>query len=180
MIDYYKTYMRFIETKGIPGPKMIRRFANKKGLQGHHILPKSLDGGRGENIVWLSPVDHCVAHWLLTAAMTQKGEDPIYYFPANARGIDAAAENLAMRWNPLSKVKIRFEAGAYEKVVTVTEAVNTFDALRKDLRLVRGIRPKLRKRIRRHGPNSLPLLFEILSRPQKKRKFGDIWISIAA
>src|ERR1700730_10525829 len=35
-------------------------------MEGHHILPRCMGGGRGSNIVALSYRKHLIAHWLLT------------------------------------------------------------------------------------------------------------------
>ena len=60
---YKRIYENLIETRR----NMGRTFKNTSGFEKHHIIPKSPGGNnKSENLVLLTPREHCLAHMLLT------------------------------------------------------------------------------------------------------------------
>lgn len=69
-MDYCSLYKRFIESR----QQLNRKFFTNCGYEKHHIIPKSLGGSnKKENIVVLTPREHCLAHIIL--AKMYSGEE---------------------------------------------------------------------------------------------------------
>lgn len=120
MIDYYKTYKRFIGIKN--AGKFSKQDGHAKKLERHHIVPKSL-GGKTDpaNLVWLSEYDHCIAHFLLQFANVQHNNPLINYSPRNHE-VCRGDRNIVTYWNPLSKIKFEIRNGEDVQVKTLLEA----------------------------------------------------------
>lgn len=61
-MDYSKQYALLVESR----KNMNRKFVTGCGYEKHHIIPKALGGSNTkDNIVVLTPREHCLAHMLL-------------------------------------------------------------------------------------------------------------------
>jgi hypothetical protein len=66
-MNYAQQYQLLVETR----KQMDRKFFTGCGLEQHHIIPKSLGGtNKKDNIVVLTPREHCIAHILLAKMYT--------------------------------------------------------------------------------------------------------------
>jgi len=75
-MNYYNIYSDLIATR-----KLLNRKSNNDGkLENHHILPKSLGGtNHKDNLVYLTPKEHFIAHLLLTKMYTSKNKSKMVY-----------------------------------------------------------------------------------------------------
>lgn len=73
---YTKWYVSLVESR----KQLDRKFITNCGLEKHHIIPKSLGGNNGkDNIVVLTPKEHCLAHILLTKMYTGTAKGKMCY-----------------------------------------------------------------------------------------------------
>lgn len=114
MIDYYKTYRKFLAAKQ---QNTTKAKAKELGLERHHKFPKSM-GGRKK--VWLSEYDHCIAHLLLNVAMVQHKMKALDYGPRPC--LWEKKLNPGTYWNPISKLRIKITDSNGSKTMTLTDS----------------------------------------------------------
>jgi hypothetical protein len=69
-----------------------RNFKKAKGLHYHHIIPDSFDGAKSnENMVYITPREHFILHWMLYKAFPKSGMATAFFAMCN--GWDHYASN---------------------------------------------------------------------------------------
>lgn len=73
---YTRHYNKLIESR----QSLNRTFKRNCGFEKHHIVPKSLGGSNeAENIIVLTPREHCFAHKLLTRMYEGEAKGKMYF-----------------------------------------------------------------------------------------------------